>query len=321
MCFISSIHIFKHSVTDKGHHFYLVLLISLGIFPCQTLLAQDVLTIEEAVAITLKNNYDIRISQISEQQAAEKMSKGYAGYYPQISLNGGYTWSMSNSESTLEFGGLEQVFKGTGAISQRYNAGLSVQYGLYQGKLRVNSYKQLQELHHLSELQTRVVVDNLLFQLLQNYFNVAQLQDQVVILGQVLEVSRDRLHRAQVRYDLAAANRLEVLNARVAFDADSLELFRSDVALANARRNLNYILNRELDEEFTVEPPETAALLDEEIILEQAIENSPAIRLNKQNLRRINNVINIKFYSVILYLITIEFHWLTEYINRFLCFY
>jgi len=83
---------------------------------------------------------------------------------------------------------------------------------------------------------------------------VAQLEERVAIFEQTLANSKMRLQRAQKRFEFGSTSRLEVLNAKVDANTDSINLLQQIQSLSNAKRNLNLILARDLEEDFGSNP-------------------------------------------------------------------
>ena len=86
------------------------------------------------------------------------------------------------------------------------------------------------------------------------YFDVAQLEERIQIIEKTLENSKMRLLRAQKRFEFGSTSRLEVLNAKVDANTDSINLLQQIQSLSNAKRNLNFILARDLEEDFSSNP-------------------------------------------------------------------
>ena len=80
------------------------------------------------------------------------------------------------------------------------------------------------------------------------YFDVAQLEERVQIFEKTLE-NASRLLRAQKRFEFGSTSRLEVLNAKV--DANT-DIDCCSNSITYAKRNLNLILARDLEEDSAV---------------------------------------------------------------------
>ena len=69
------------NTTNVKNYFILLLFIA------QTSVAQEILTLENAIAIALEKNYDIKIAQLQQTVAETQVFKGNAGMLPRLDLN------------------------------------------------------------------------------------------------------------------------------------------------------------------------------------------------------------------------------------------
>ena len=213
--------------------------------------AQQLLNPEEAVKIALENNFGIQISKKLELQAENNASILNSGYLPSLSTAAGANLSKDSQEATFQDGRSQAV---DGAETKRYNASVNLNYTLFDGLGRMYTYKALKEQYALSSLAVRQTIEQTLLQLYAAYFDVAQLEERVAIFEQTLANSNMRLQRAQKRFEFGSTSRLEVLNAKVDANTDSINLLQQIQSLSNAKRNLNLILARDLEEDFSSNP-------------------------------------------------------------------
>ena len=213
--------------------------------------AQELLNPEEAVKIALENNFGIQISKNLESQAQNNASVLNSGYLPTLTTTAGANLSKDSQEATFQDGRNQAV---DGAETKRYNASVNLNYTLFDGLGRMYTYKALKEQYALSSLAVRQTIEQTLLQLYAAYFDVAQLEERVQIFEKTLENSKMRLLRAQKRFEFGSTSRLEVLNAKVDANTDSINLLQQIQSLSNAKRNLNLILARDLEEDFSSNP-------------------------------------------------------------------
>ena len=83
-----------------------------------------------------------------------------------------------------------RVFEGQ--ESQRFNAGINLNYTLFDGMGRKYVYKQLKEQYALSELQLRETIEFTMLQLFEVYFNIAQFTESSKIFKENLDISKER---------------------------------------------------------------------------------------------------------------------------------
>ena len=225
-------------------------LVVLAAFCCTAIVsAQDVVTQEQAVKLALENNYGIKIAKQAVEVAENNTSVLNSGYLPTLTGAAGATYNLDNTEAQFSDGSSTVL---NGAESDRYNASVNLNYTLFDGLGRQYNYKSLKEQYQLSELQARETIENTVIQLFSVYYSVAQLTENLDALQETLEVSKDRLVRAQYQFDYGQNTKLGVLNAEVDINNDSINIISSFQDLKNAKRDLNVVLGNALNPEFTV---------------------------------------------------------------------
>lgn len=217
--------------------------------------AQPVLTLEEATTLALKNNYDIQLAQKNVEVADNNASIYNSGFLPTANLGGSGTITYNTGENETAQG--TSSFDATDAY--QYGASLGVNYVVFNGLARKYNYRSLKEQHNLTELQAQQIIEQTTLQLSNAYYQVAQLTESVNILKSALRVSKSRLTRTQYRNDFGQSTQLDVLNAEVDVNNDSINLLNTVQQMENAKRNLNLILGRNLDEPFE---PDTVLAFD-----------------------------------------------------------
>ena len=88
------------------------------------------------------------------------------------------------------------------------------------------------------------------------------------MLEQTFNVSRRRLERAQYRFEYGQGIRLNVLNAEVDIQRDSINLLNVRQQLANAKRNLNVLMGMPVGNDFNVD---TQVAYDENLSQEKLV--------------------------------------------------
>lgn len=204
---------------------------------------ESMLSSKDAVAITLENNLGILVSANQREVDANNASLLNSGFLPTVNASGAGSIDRQNSEGQLANGDTRSA---EGAETRRYSASVSLNYTLFDGFGRMYDYKRFQERSNQSELEVRQTIEVTLLQLFSVYYEVARLEESTANLRQALRISRDRLKRARYQFDYGQNTRLDVLNAEVDINTDSVNLLNTEQQLRNTKRDLNLILNRDL---------------------------------------------------------------------------
>ena len=226
--------------------------------------AQEVLQPEEAMNMALENNFGILVSKNDQAQAKNNASILNSRFLPSVTATTGANIAIDDQVATFQDGQTRTV---DGAETTRYNASVNMNFTLFDGMGRLYNFKRLKEQYELSKLGVRQTIEQTLIQLFSAYYEMARLEEGVLILEQTFENSKRRLERADKRFEFGSSTRLDLLNARVDLNTDSINLIQQRQALTNAKRNLNVILARDLETDFTVNP--LVRFVDDEVLLEK----------------------------------------------------
>jgi len=228
-------------------HIYILCLVLCSI----NLQAQkNVLTKEEAVAKVLENNYGIQIAKNDVSVAENNASILNSGYLPTITASAGANYNLDDTEAEFSDGSITTL---NAAESSSYNASINLNYTLFDGLGRRYNYKRLKEQYQLTELQARETIENTITQMFSVYYNVAQLTDNLYTLEETLSVTKDRLVRAEYQFEYGQNTKLEVLNAQVDINSDSINIINTKQELKIAKRDLKLVLGESFIEDFEVE--------------------------------------------------------------------
>ncbi len=251
--------------------------------------AQNILSTQEAVVLALEHNYGIKIAKNDVEIADNNANILNAGFLPRVTGNAGATYNRDNTEAEFSDGTTTTL---TGAESSRYNASVNLNYTLFDGLGRQYNYKKLKEVQQLSKLEARETIENTILQLFTVYYNVAQLSENTRTLQQTLNISKDRLIRAEYQFNYGQSTKLGVLNAQVDINNDSINVINANQRLINSKRDLNVVLGNSLSSGFEVD-----TLINFELQLNK-IELQARIKANNVTLLQLEKNLLISEYNL-----------------------
>lgn len=240
------------------------------------LTAQQTLTLEESINIALQHNLDIKVAKNENISANNNINIGNAGFLPSVNLTASTSYSDNEINSS-------QVLSNYSSTSN--TIGISASYTLFDGLNNFASYEKLKSQGKMSDYQTQNMVEQNIIQVTNTYYTVAGLTEQLKILKESVIISRDRLARTENKKNYGQAKSVEYLSALVDFNRDSVSYIGLHTSLAQAKQDLNYLLNRDIDHIFDVElevvykdiPPS-----DE--LIELAKENNALYKVSSKNI-------------------------------------
>lgn len=259
--------------------FYLFtgLLMSLSTF------AQERLTLEKAVQLALENNFDIRLTRNDIEIAKTNVSRANAGMFPIITGNFSTNNTISNTKQTLSSGVTQER---NGARNSNLAYGPAFNWQVFDGFGMFVRYDQLKELQRLGETNFKLIVQTTLADVVNNYYDLVQQQQQMKALNGAVEISRLRLKNSQNRYLIGKAAKLEVLAATVDLNTDTTNLLRQIDLYRGTKIRLNELMAREISTDFTVS--DTIIIQNKLLLAElqtSANQQSPGLQLALINKR------------------------------------
>jgi outer membrane protein TolC len=244
--------------------------------------SQEILTKREALKITLENNFGIKIATNNIEIAKNNSSIYNSGFLPTATVSSGANFRKDNQTIDRQDGSSISI---DDAETKSYNASINLNYIIFDGLGRKYNYQQLKETYNLTELQAKQTIENTYLQLFTAYFQIARLSENKDNLNEALSISKRRLLRAKYQFEYGQSNKLELLNAEVDVNNDSITLISARQQLSNAKRGLNVILGVEKNVNYEVD---TEVFFNEimnfDDLTQKTFENNSTLKQNEINL-------------------------------------
>lgn len=207
----------------------------------------ETLTLRSCLERGLENNYSILISKNEEQVSRNNATAGNAGYLPTLDLSAGYTGNLDNTRNTTTRTG--ETEKEKGIMDQTLNAGLKLNWTIFDGFSITTNYQRLRELETQGETNTRITIEDFVASLTSEYYNFIQQKIRMKNFRYAVSLSKERLRIVEERYNIGNFSRLDLQQARVDFNADSARYMKQQEVLHTSRIRLNQLMaNSDLDQ-------------------------------------------------------------------------
>ena len=209
------------------------------------------LTLRKCLEIGLEQNYDVRIVRNEERISDNDATAGNAGMLPEIGLSAGYSGTLDNDRTTTPRDG--DAMSESGVYDQTASVGLAVNWTLFDGfRIRTN-YKRLKEMQQMGALKTRITIEDFMASLTAEYYNYIQQTLRLENFRYAVSLSRERLRITEARVQVGNFSRLDLLQARVDFNADSSKYMSQHELVTASRIRINELLaNENLDEKLCI---------------------------------------------------------------------
>ncbi|MBR6815781.1 MAG: TolC family protein [Alistipes sp.] len=201
-----------------------------------------VISLKECIEVGLKQNYDLLIVRNDEQIAQNNATAANAGMLPTLDLSAGYRGSSDRTSTTPREG---ESYTEKGSFDQSADVGLALSWTIFDGMRIRTNYKILQEMREKGELQTRYTIEDFVANLTAEYYNLIQQTIRLKNFRYAVALSKERLRIAEERLKVGTFSRLDVLQARVDFNADSSQYMTQQEMVSSSRIRINELMAKE----------------------------------------------------------------------------
>lgn len=211
---------------------------------CGTVVAQNnVYTLQECLKEGLQNNYSLKIEKNNQRISDNNATLGNAGFLPSVNASGRYSGNSQDTETKLR--DTREIVEENGIFNQTIDAGVDLNFTVFEGFNVTTTYKKLKELQGQGELNTRIAVENLVADITGEYYNYIQQQIRLKNFKYAVALSKERLRVVEQRYRIGNFSGLDYQQAKVDFNSDSSAFMKQQEALQSSAIALNELLARE----------------------------------------------------------------------------
>ncbi len=185
--------------------------------------------------------------------------------------------SVENTQLRLSDGTTEQ--EQDGSISDQYNASANLEFTIFDG---FGNYYRLQSLRNTEELgsaESQLQIENTLIEVIQSYLEVLSSEQLVEINQEIVEVSEERYRRAEQQFESGGSRRVDLLNAEVNLNQDSIRYVQSQSDLSQQKRDLMLLMGDEPSDDVEIRPDLTINKnLEVHELIQQALSSNVSVQ-------------------------------------------
>jgi len=222
--------------------------------------AQQSLSIEQAIATSLANNYDILLSRNDSLLAANDYAYANYAFYPRLNASAGYNLTNNDSKQILADNTKRER---NGVKSNSLTSSINLNWTLFDGLRMFATKKRLGQLVELGELQVKNQVITTVSDVMRTYYDLARQQQQLKATQETIQLSEERLKLAQYKFDIGTGAKPDVLQAQIDLNAQRSTYLTQQTNILKTKELLNQLLAIPVDTDFAVQDtiPFTSSLL------------------------------------------------------------
>ncbi len=193
------------------------------------------LSLQEAINITLKNNYDIQISKGVVDINSINNNIGIAGGLPIVS------GTLSNQESVTNLN--QQFSTGTeisknGASANTSSINVTGSMLLYNGYRVVATKKRLEALEQQSKKQLNSTIQNTIAVVMLKYYDIIRQQSYMKTLQQSIDLSRKQLEIISSKKEVGMANNADLFQSQIDLNTRLQDYASQELIVKQAKTDL-----------------------------------------------------------------------------------
>ncbi|HEX6890406.1 MAG TPA: TolC family protein, partial [Chryseolinea sp.] len=210
---------------------------------------EQVVTLEQVIALALEKNYDIRVSKNLAYSAAtdDKFAPGF--FLPVIQANGIRTWNRSNSEQTLAN---DSVVIRDGIRTNNLIGNVQLSWLLFDGGRMFATRERIAQIEAQGELNVKSQMVNTIADVSNNYYNIVRQKQQLNAIREQMGVSEERVRLADRRLAVGTAAKPELLQAKVDLNSQRTAVLAQQTLIAMLKDQLNGLIGMQLPPVFEV---------------------------------------------------------------------
>lgn len=244
--------------------------------------AQKLLTSKEAIAVALKNNYEIQLLKNDSAAFALDNSYAKAAFYPRINASTGLVFNNNDQKQGFSDGTKRER---KGIQSNNLSGAVQLNWTIFDGMKMFATRDKLGELVKLGELNIKNQLVNTVADVLKNYYNIVYQKQQLKAIEEQISITEERVKLAEKKLSVGLGAKPELLQAKVDLNAQKAAKMQQQNNIAILKEQLNQILNVELATAYEVEDSFNITKgLALENILNSAEQNNLTLLATKKNM-------------------------------------
>ena len=210
------------------------------LFFSKGLFSQDSLTVEQAVAYALRNNYNILLARNDSAIAAIDYDLRNGIFLPNINAGATYLVNNNNQKQTLADGS-ERDRKGI--RSNNLNASLNLSWTIFDGFRMFLLRDQLDIAVTRGNLVVKNAVINTVASVINTYYDIVRQQQQLKNIEEQMQFAAERLRLAQYKFDIGVGIKPDVLQAQIDLNNRKAVQVNQLSLIDQTRQSLNQFMN------------------------------------------------------------------------------
>ncbi|MDD2382001.1 MAG: TolC family protein [Mariniphaga sp.] len=201
--------------------------------------AQEIFDLSRCVSTGLEQNFSVKVARNREEISENNYTRGNAGFLPSVTTTNRFGGNVTSTTQNMNNGSKKTS---SGIHNTTGSAAVNLDMPIFRGFSVQTTYQKLNELKQLGELNTQMAMENLMAQIVAEYYYYIQQLNYYHNMEYAVSLSKERMRIDEERYLLGASSKLELLQSIVYLNADSSRLARQNEAILESEVRLKKLM-------------------------------------------------------------------------------
>ena len=242
----------------------------------------QVLTLEDAINIALKNSLDIQLARNNIEASHINNHISVAGGLPTV------TGSLTDNQAITNLN--QKLSNGTTTIRSgnainNLNSGITASFIVSNGFRVYAARSRLRALERLSEQQVVMQIQNIVANVMVKYYDIVRQQSYINTIQQAINVTFQQKQIIEARQSVGLANNADKFQAQLDLNAAQQELLSQELVLNQSKTDMMTLLTQRPDSSFVIRDTIVVdSTIQVQMVLD-SLQNNPELSSAEQQIR------------------------------------
>ncbi|MDV3308098.1 MAG: TolC family protein [Cyclobacteriaceae bacterium] len=254
----------------------------LAVFLMPSLRAQQMVTLNEVIQLSLEKDYGIHLAQNALSAAETDKQYSFGALLPRLNATASKTWNNNNQRQLLPD---NTERKRDGIKSENISASAQLQWLLFDGTRMFATRERIAEIAEQGELLLLDQMVNTVASVINNYYFIVALKQQLKATQEQMAVSEERVKLAELKLEVGTGGKPELLQAKIDLNSQRTQVVEQRTAIRQVKDQLNGLVGMQLPEGYDVADTIVIDLsLDREEIVAEITRRNFELQALKKNI-------------------------------------
>ncbi len=205
--------------------------------------AQQVISLEEAIAAALGSNFDILLVRNDADAAATDKHYVYGNYLPAVNAVGGVSQTTSAQEQEFD---TRPKTSGSGIRTVNLNASINLNWTLFDGLRMFAVRDRLYQQYELANINLKSQVINTTAEVISAYYIIVRQKQRLKAIEEQISINEERVKLADRKLSVGLGTKPELLQAKVDLNAQKAAHLQHRTVMTQSKDQLNQLTGMKL---------------------------------------------------------------------------